>query len=101
MQNGREHKYSDAAHFETELCGKAEGFSVRITPSDIDSGSPDYMAGYVPIRLEGPFQTVTETRCALETFLIGIYHSNVSKEHTYRCKWCDDSEPVPNIKRVE
>jgi hypothetical protein len=94
------HEYHEAAHFEAELCRESDKFAVRITAADTDSGSPDYTAGYVPIHLEGPYESIEAAQCALETFLIGIYHRDVSKKHTYRCAWCSDSAPIPNMTRV-
>ena len=102
MDFGHEHKYHHAAHFDAELCGEPGNFSVRITGTDNDAGTPDYKAAYVPIRLGGPFKDGSEAQAALETFLIGIYHKDVTKEHTYRCGWCGgESPPVPNMKRVK
>ena len=101
MDIDHEQKYHHAAHFDAELCGESGNFSVRITGTDIDKGAPDYMGGYVSIRLGGPFNDANEAQCALETFLIGIYHKDVSKEHTYRCDWCSDSAPINNMKRLK
>jgi hypothetical protein len=50
MDSDHEHRYHDAAHFDTELYGKPGNFSVRITWTDFDKGAPDYMAAYVSIR---------------------------------------------------
>jgi hypothetical protein len=96
-----EHQYHQAAHFNAELCGKPGHFSVRVTASDTDSGYPEYTGAYVPIRLEGPFETVNAAQCAFETFLISMCHADVSKVHTYRCSWCAESAPIRNMQRVE